>query len=661
LFTETTACKRGDGLTRQFRNLIAIPSVHYDPTFGRVVHALFACTAPAVVALELPPQFRAELEWASRCWPTPVASLARRTGQTRRAGLLGIPFVPGDSIFETYRLAVASRAQIAFVDLGVPRRRDPERLSGVALPGSELARRVGSDYGAVVDAIADADEPSPASLAREAAMARCLAGLMRRHRSVLWVGGLAHWPRIQARLEAGDFAAPQIALMSNPRFDRARLTASALLRLTGQMPWKVARFAQSPTEFDAADATRRLLHAAAREHPATEPDGEQRSAIDVARTSLYARNLASTDRFSDDPGLGELIIAAEATIGPRYAGAVYTLATKTDICAQSASLEPLTYETDSKRRVGRFRFRGAPICIEPWVPHRSTTWVAVPASAHIERTARDAQYEGLPGPEKGEKFGWGAYPPDEADYEAFIRYALRRASQVDPSEARSVPFMSGLEDGLDVRTTIRFWQERRIYVRRRPRMSLNIRNGVIDWRNASESSEMLRGEVPDAGWNDPDSTTVGSVSREAGHETIHRWGQAEVTRRSREWSFVTLDYPTFESRGAAGTLWDAVIRPLVNLGPGRNNIYGWLELVFRFSANKPFVYYSKYTPSPRIVKIARAHNIVLQWCPLDTLSAPLRGRHGTWRQLWMAPSQWRALRKRLVADPFYLPSASAGE
>ena len=138
-------------------------------------------------------------------------------------------------------------------------------------------------------------------------------------------------------------------------------------------------------------------------------------------------------------------------------------------------------------------------------------------------------------------------------------------------------------------------------------------------------------------------------------------GQAEVTRRPREWSFITLDYPTCEFRRAALTLWDVVIEPLVTLGPGSNNIYGWLELVFRFCANKPFVYYSKYTPSPRIFKIARAHNVVLHWCPLKTLSAPLRERHGTWRQLWMTPSQWRALRKRLAADPFYIPSASSGE
>jgi hypothetical protein len=39
---------------------------------------------------------------------------------------------------------------------------------------------------------------------------------------------------------------------------------------------------------------------------------------------------------------------------------------------------------------------------------------------------------------------------------------LRRASQVDRSDAQLLPFMGGFEDGLDVRTTICFWHERRV-------------------------------------------------------------------------------------------------------------------------------------------------------------------------------------------------------
>src|SRR5262245_41733713 len=86
---------------RTFRNLTGVPSYHYDTSFGRIVHEQFATARPAVVALELPASARPALEWAAGCWPTPVAAFARRRRPTM--GIV-MPFVPGDSIFEAYRL-----------------------------------------------------------------------------------------------------------------------------------------------------------------------------------------------------------------------------------------------------------------------------------------------------------------------------------------------------------------------------------------------------------------------------------------------------------------------------------------------------------------------------------------------------------------------------
>ena len=137
------------------------------------------------------------------------------------------------------------------------------------------------------------------------------------------------------------------------------------------------------------------------------------------------------------------------------------------------------------------------------------------------------------------------------------------------------------------------------------------------------------------------------MSREVGHETIDTQGEAAVTRRRREWSFVTLDHPTFETRPGSGALWDRVIEPLVVLGQG-DDVYDWLELVFRFCEGKPFVYYSQYTPSARIDALARSHKVRMRWRALGHLSGALVARHRYWRQLWLADSQWRALKGRLA-------------
>lgn len=88
---------------------------------------------------------------------------------------------------------------------------------------------------------------------------------MTAHRSVVWVGGLAHWQRIVARLETGEFVAPDVPVRSGRTFERARLAPSALLRLTGQWPWVVREFARAPEKFDPVDAVQALLHEAV--HP----------------------------------------------------------------------------------------------------------------------------------------------------------------------------------------------------------------------------------------------------------------------------------------------------------------------------------------------------------------------------------------------------------
>ena len=122
-----------------------------------------------------------------------------------------------------------------------------------------------------------------------------------------------------------------------------------------------------------------------------------------------------------------------------------------------------------------------------------------------------------------------------------------------------------------------------------------------------------------------------------------------MVRPQRHWSFVTLDHPTFETRSGSGALWDRVIMPLVDLKKRRDDVYGWLELVFQFCEGKPFVYYSQYVPSARIYALARSHKVRLRWCPLGRLSGTLLARHRFWHQLWLSDSQWRELQARLTA------------
>ena len=257
-----------------------------------------------------------------------------------------------------------------------------------------LPARPGEGFFRAAEALNSREAPLVSDLVREAAMASALAALMAQHVSVLWVGGFAHWARIVERLRCRDFAAPDIVPAPRRRFTRARLGSSALMRLTGVYPSIVAAFARGPQEFNPFDAMRMLLQEAAKPKPngqRTSAVGvagkmlpsEPATAIDLARTGLYARNLAATARISEQPQLAELVLAAGATIGPRYAARLFELATADLRSAPGKALDALTFEVDprtaksEKAPKAGFCFRGQRLSAESWLvflsPGQSST------------------------------------------------------------------------------------------------------------------------------------------------------------------------------------------------------------------------------------------------------------------------------------------------
>lgn len=455
--------------------LHGVPSVHYAPAFALRVREALATFRPTAIALEAPPESRALFEMACAAWPTPVAGIV---------GRLVLPFVPGDSLLEAYRLGRAASVAIHLVDPLVHRRRE---RSGT-LPSSALAGRMGRAYDALADALATSSPPQPADLAREATMARALTTLLRAGERVLWVGGMAHWRRIATRVVQGDFAAPPARPIEWREPERVRLAGDALLALTGRCPWTLRRWVENPEQWDERDAMRTLALAAVEVGRFADVtlvgpgvDDEPPTPADVAKVLTYARNLAATSRVADCPSVRELVQAASAVVGRRYAGRVLALATED---APSAVTLPALTLGPTAFRLGTRRPRlvpgwGAPPEAVPFVLRRTPRRLA-------------AMFDDLPEATDGEPKAWQCWPPDEEDYEAFVRHVLRRASMPDRDAATTLPFRAGLRDGLDVRTTLRRWHEGTIFVREDRATPVRVTNGIIDWAHASEDDPHLQ-------------------------------------------------------------------------------------------------------------------------------------------------------------------------
>ena len=630
--------------------LIGIPSYHFDPTFARVAANALTTFRPSVVALELPAGLIGELEWAASGWPGPTVSASKRAL---------FPFVPGDSIFETYRLARAARIRVVLVDLPTidPPAARPER----AIVGSELSRAGSRLFLEASDSLENPSSPDSRDLAREAHMAASLTRLLAQGDTVMWVGGMAHWTRILARIASGETEDTKADVTLHSSFERMRLAPSALYRMTRRLPWLVARYGQEPSAYEEHMAVQTLCLEATKSSPEGAPtlvlsersqdllsaidEAEAAAPINVARTLQYARNLAATRDLRERPSFGELLTAAVATIGPKYAGSLYELAMNERTSPPALEYDALEWDVKDGRE--RYRSGDRVINLWPWCPAQGDHLLS---RMEMRRLVRDEFYKDLPAAGKSEKKAWVCSPNDEDDYVSFVQYVLRRASLSDPEVAKSAPFQIGLRDGIDVRATLRNWTEGKIYVREEQRGHLNFTNGAIDWINASEHSECLTGKAP-GGWIDPDLTQLGSCSRET-----REWDALQndpwVQRDHRDFTLITLDLPTSHpTKLKAPSFYDRVIRPLVDLkkAPG-DNLYGWLEIMFEFCAGKPFAYYSRYVPSPKVHRLAWQHKVQVVHFPLQRLPNRLLKRHETFRFFKLARNQWEELQARRSAS-----------
>jgi hypothetical protein len=238
----------------------------------------------------------------------------------------------------------------------------------------------------------------------------------------------------------------------------------------------------------------------------------------------------------------------------------------------------------------------------------------------------------LPFADRFDDLIWGAHPRDELAYERLIRLLCAWPDAVARRSWREEVDDSGL-------------------VSRREEPP-RVRHAIVDWTSEREDSPLLNGEIGGA-WIDPDCLHVGGVSRvrdDMRTTLAERPGAINV--EFREWSFLTLDTPTWhEDRSREGeSLVRRLILPLVNLsGTADDTLYGWLALIFAFCGRSELAYYSRYVPGAEVHAIAREHGVRVRHSALRDLPEALVASNAAYRSMRLSLGQWRELRRRLEA------------
>jgi hypothetical protein len=406
---------------------LIVPILHYTMECAAAVRCAFLDFQPDCVAVELPETLEAEaLRAAERLPETSVIE----------ADDLYLLAEPCDAAFEGLRSAIESGIAAHCIDLDVavyPDFAEP-------FPDPYAIHRIGlTKYAELCQ---ERELPrAPQDEARELHMARRLKELSLRYDRVLFVCGLAHAKRVQALLDRNDFP------NSSPPLRDARLcTLSDQSRrdVMSESGWittcyEIGREAGQPV--DRQHLLYLLYEKAAKRYEGSFEGYHLRNLMKYVRnTALLSGRLM--------PDLYQILTAAKLCVDDNFAYAVWELATsypQTNI-DNLPELDLTAEQVWGASRQILFRLK-----------QRKSK--GLPYSKRREKSRSRAHF--APGP-----FFICSYPPEDVTIERFGNTLRQRGTTIASEEhARVVPFTTSLEDGIDVRETIRHWRQRELYVR----------------------------------------------------------------------------------------------------------------------------------------------------------------------------------------------------
>jgi len=416
--------------------IVFAPILHGSLPFAVAVREVFLRERPDCIAVELPDTLAVAVDRAVR--RLPWLSVVRYPVRDEHAFLL---VEPCDGIFEALRLAREHGIPAHLVD----RDSDDYEPRHDHVPDPFAVHHIG--YEAYVRELTGSLAKVPASVEdelREATMAYHLAELAGRHAKVLFVCGMAHVHRIQARLR-GAVARPigKVKRSGVQVFHLHEDSAREVLSEPGHVQGLFERWRSAPEGTPAPSdrlALSRDLLIAARERMRAR-DGERLETRALRIAMQFARNQALL-RDGLAPDLYELAIAARGCASDDFAWHVWDLGVSyphqsdsPDLAVHRLTLDELGHRT--RRVIWRRRVRGRRHDLRLLRGRRPHA-----ASADSAAPMREPYV--------------CSYPPEDLRIEAYGAYLKKRGKTLLALErARVAPLVAGFGDGIDLRETIR--------------------------------------------------------------------------------------------------------------------------------------------------------------------------------------------------------------
>ena len=455
---ETNVLKFDDRVT-------ALPVVHGSGDFAVEVRRLMLRHSFDCLAVPLPPSFQQDVESAVNLLPMPTMVCQRETPQYRSdwsvewegeeddpQRISFVPIDPCQPVIAALRAAQGEHLPRHFIDLETARF---ESLTAV-LPDPYALKKVPLEQfaAAVLPTIAR-PQGQPAERMRH--MAARLRTLSQRYQSILLICSLLEWPWIrEAYLEPHTADAEDDAVEETETYQADPQTLAFLF---GELPFITDLYERARADLEddenlSIDGIKELL-IASRESYRSDLKGRARKITPhILRLCLkYIRNLSLIERRLT-PDMYSIVTAAQQIAGDQYA--LHVVERMNDYGYAGETPFP-----QIKLGVDRARLPDGEIVeTVSRLPGPPSMWRGLQLRRRPER--REVEQWQM----RWNPYSQCSWPPEDESIENFRAHVFDRAKSVMGADlARTEKFTTSIQDGVDIRDTLRHWYEGEIYVK----------------------------------------------------------------------------------------------------------------------------------------------------------------------------------------------------
>lgn len=423
------------------------------------------------VAVPLPPSFQHEVERGIDLLPVPTAvvqtesqlyktewtpEVDSETQQDAAGRASYVPIDPCQPVIAGLRIAIGEHMRREFVDLETA---DFQPYSSI-LPDAFALKRLPLERFAAAILPFIPRPPEGQTTDRIRHIASRLRDLEQRHKSILLLCNILHWPWIREAYTEQLPTDVEDEFVGEPEL--CQPDPQTLLFMLGELPFITALHERARAELDddeylSIDGVKELLLSA---RDAYKSDFKNRARPITTQTFScllkYIRNLTLTERrFA--PDLYTIVIAAKQIAGDSFALHVAEQA-RTYMFARETDLPDIAFGIDRVRLPNGdladavSRLPGPPVMWRSCELHRRPE----------QREQQQWQMQWNP-------MGQCSWPPEDELIENFRAHVTQKAQAIMGADlVKTEKFTTSVKDGIDIRDTLRNWHTGEIYVKEIP-------------------------------------------------------------------------------------------------------------------------------------------------------------------------------------------------